>query len=69
MKHQQVEPVPMHREPQLVEVCLRITELRKCNLDPFDIQILLLLEQLVAFTPVELKYFAQLEQYYGISDT
>ena len=69
LKHQQVELVPMDREPQLVEVGDRITRLRKCNLDPFEVQILLLLEQPVAFTPVELEYLAHIEQRYGISDT
>ncbi|MDF5722998.1 MAG: ParB N-terminal domain-containing protein [Rhizonema sp. PD37] len=69
LKHQQVEPVPMDKEPQLVEVCDRITELRKCNLDPFEIQILLLLEQPVAFTPVELRYLAQIENDHGIVES
>ena len=67
LKQQQVEPVPMDREPQLVEVGLRITRLRKCNLDPFEVEILLLLERQVAFTPVELKYLAQMEQDHGIN--
>jgi len=69
LKHQQAEPVPMDREPQLLEVGDRITRLRKCNLDPFEVQILLLLEQPVAFTPVELEYLAHIEQRCGISET
>jgi|GEM_PF-4714324 len=69
LKHQQVEPVLMDREPQLVEVCLRIARLRKCNLDPFEVEILLLLERQVAFTPVELEYLAHIEQHCGISET
>ncbi len=67
LKHQLLEAVHMDREPQLVEVGLRITRLRKCNLDPFEVEILLLLERQVAFTPVELKYLAQMEQDHGIN--
>ena len=69
LEHQQVESVPMDREPQLVQVGDRITKLRKCNLDPFEVEILLLLERQVAFTPVELEYLAHIEQRYGITDT
>ena len=69
LKHQQVEPVPMDREPELVQVGLRITRLRKCNLDPFEIEILLLLERQIAFTPVELEYLGHIEQRHGITDT
>ncbi len=69
LEHQQVESVPMDSEPQLVEVGLRITRLSSCNLDPFEVEILLLLERQVAFTPVELRYLAQMEQFYGITDT
>jgi len=69
LKHQQVELVPMDREPQLVEVSDRIARLRKCNLDPFEVEILLLLERQVAFTPVELKYLAHIENGHGIVET
>ena len=69
LKQQQVEPVPMDREPQLVEVGLRIARLRKCNLDPFEVEILLLLERQVAFTPVELKYLSHIENGHGIVET
>jgi DNA-binding CsgD family transcriptional regulator/uncharacterized ParB-like nuclease family protein len=62
LKHQQVEPVPMDREAQLVEVSERIAKLRKCNLDPFEVEILLLLERPVVFTPTEMEYLAQMEQ-------
>ena len=69
LKHQQVEPVPIDREPQLVEVGDRIAKLRKCNLDPFEVEILLLLERQVAFTPVELKYLSHIEKGHGIVET
>ena len=69
LKHQQVESVPMDREPELVQVGDRIARLRKCNLDPFEVEILLLLERQVAFTPVELKYLAHIENGHGIVET
>ena len=69
LKHQQVEPVPIDREPELVQVGLRIARLRKCNLDPFEVEMLLLLERQVAFTPVELKYLAHIENGHGIVET
>jgi len=64
-----VEPKSLDEEPQLVEVCLRIIQLRKYNLDPFEVQILALLEQPVAFTPVELDYLAHIEQRHGLIKT
>ncbi|MDF5724392.1 MAG: ParB N-terminal domain-containing protein [Rhizonema sp. PD37] len=69
LKHQHVEPVPMSREPQLVEICDRLNKLTKCELDPFEVQILSLLEQPVVFTPVELEYLAHIEHRYGIHKT
>ena len=69
LKQQQVEPVPMDTEPQLVEVGDRITRLRRCNLDPFEVEMLLLLERQVAFTPVELRYLAHIEKGHGIVET
>ncbi|MEC4818037.1 MAG: ParB N-terminal domain-containing protein [Scytonema sp. PMC 1069.18] len=62
LKHQQVEPVPMDTEPQLLEVESRIAKLRQCSLDPFEVEILLLLERPVAFTPTEMEYLTQMEQ-------
>lgn len=62
LKHQQVETVPMEREPQLVQVYNRLQKLRKYNLDPFEREILLLLERPVVFTPVELEYLSLMEK-------
>lgn len=64
LKHQQVEIVPMETEPQLVQVYKRLQKLRKCNLDPFEREILLLLERPVVFTPVELEYLSLIEKRY-----
>jgi uncharacterized ParB-like nuclease family protein len=66
LKHQQVEPVAMEQEPQLVEVCQRLEKLQQCNLDPFEREILLLLERPVAFSPVELGYLSKIEQRCGV---
>jgi hypothetical protein len=69
LKHQQVEPVDLENEPQLAIVCKSIKLLRNCDLDPFEVEILNLLERPVAFTPVELGYLAQIEQRHGIAKT
>ncbi len=47
----------------------RISKLRQCDLDPFEVEILSLLERPVAFTPVELGYLAQIEQGHGIGES
>ncbi len=67
LKHEQVEAVPLENEQQCQEVCLRIHALRQCDLDPFEVEILNLLERPVAFTPVELGYLAQIEERHGTS--
>lgn len=64
VKHQQVLPVPLEEEPQLLEVCLRLSKLRLCNLDPFEVEILNLLERAVALTPLELEYLVTIEKRY-----
>ncbi|MDJ0617063.1 MAG: ParB N-terminal domain-containing protein [Calothrix sp. MO_192.B10] len=69
LRHQQVEAVGLENEPQCQEVCLRIHALRQCNLDPFEVEILSLLERPVAFTPVELGYLAQIEQRHEIGES
>lgn len=69
LKHQQVEAAGLENEQQLLEVCDRIHKLRQYNLDPFEVEILSLLERPVAFTPVELGYLAQIEQRHGSSES
>ena len=59
----------LDNEAQFQEVCLRIHKVRQCNLDPFEVEILNLLERPVAFTPVELGYLAQIEQRHGIGES
>ena len=40
LKHQQVTPLPLEQEPQLKQVCDRLSKLRSCGLDPFEVEIL-----------------------------
>ena len=67
LKYQQVTPLPLEKEPQLKEVCDRLTKLRACNLDPFLVEILNLLERNVVFTPLELEYLVNIEKRHGIT--
>ena len=71
LKHQQLEVLPLDTEPTLVSVCVdaerlvarhRLSKLRSYNLDPMEVEILLLLDRPVVFTPFELQYLAQIEQ-------
>ena len=66
LKHQQVQPLPLEEEPQLKEICDRLSKLRSCSLDPFEVEILNLLERPVVFTPTELEYLAHIEKRHGI---
>ena len=64
LKHHQVEAVPMEREPGCKDVVERISALRERQLDPFELEMLALLERVVALTPTELKYLSAIEQAY-----
>jgi len=66
LKHQFVEPMPLDTEPDLVQVCDRINALKEVGLDPFEVEILNLLERPVFFTAVELEYLATIEKRHGI---
>jgi hypothetical protein len=67
LKSQQLIPLPLEKEPRLKEICDRLTKLRSCSLDPFEVEILNLLERPVVFTPTELEYLAYIEKRYGIA--
>lgn len=67
LKHQQVEPLPLEQEPRRHEICTRLTDLRKCSLDPFEVEVLNLLERPVVFTPLELEYLINIEKRHGIT--
>lgn len=63
-KYSEVEPVPFEKEPQLLEVRQRIAKLREKKLDPFEEDILMMLERPVSFSPIELEYLRQIEERY-----
>ncbi|MES1026710.1 ParB N-terminal domain-containing protein [Gloeocapsa sp. BRSZ] len=67
LKYQQLIPLPLEKEPQLKKICDRISCLRQCNLDPFEVEILDLLERPVVLTPTELEYLAHIEKRHGIA--
>ncbi len=66
LKHQLVELVPLETEPDLARVCDRINVLKQRDLDPFELEILNLLERPVVFTPIELEYLTRIEMQHGI---
>ncbi|MDZ4877512.1 MAG: hypothetical protein CLLPBCKN_006947 [Chroococcidiopsis cubana SAG 39.79] len=66
LKPQQLTPLPLEREPQLVELSDRIALLRSCDLDPFEREILSMLERPIVLTPTELEYLVGIERRYGI---
>lgn len=61
LKHHQVEAVPLENEPGLKELCDRIARLRECQLDPFDREILELLDRAVVLTPREVEVLEGIE--------
>ncbi|PSB46862.1 hypothetical protein C7B80_11880 [Cyanosarcina cf. burmensis CCALA 770] len=66
LKPQQLTPLPLEQEPQMQEIGARIAKLRSCQLDPFEQEILLLLERPIVLTPTELEYLIGIEKRYGI---
>ncbi|PPS41939.1 ParB N-terminal domain-containing protein [Chroococcidiopsis sp. TS-821] len=67
LTYQQLISLPLEKEPQLKKICNRISYLRQCNLDPFEVEILNLLERPVVLTPTELEYLAHIEKRHGIA--
>jgi hypothetical protein len=61
-KHSALTAVPLENQPGLQEICDRTDRLHKLgNLDPFEVEILNLLERATALTPTELQYLEQIE--------
>jgi hypothetical protein len=61
-KHSALTAVPLDNQPGLQEICDRTDRLHKLgNLDPFEVEILNLLERATALTPTELQYLEQIE--------
>lgn len=67
LKPQQVTPLPLEKEPRLEEICNRLSKLRSCSLDPFEVEIINLLKRNVALTPLELEYLVNIEKRHGIT--
>lgn len=61
LKHHQVEVVPLENEPGCKELCDRIDRLRGRSLDPFDREILQLLDRAVVLTPREVEVLEAIE--------
>jgi len=65
LPHRQLTPVPLEKEPQLKDVCDRISRLyQQGGLEPIDRDILGLLEREVAYSPSQLDYLARIEAKY-----
>jgi len=61
-KHSALTAVPLENQPGLQEICDRTDQLHKLgNLDPFEVEILNLLERSTALNPTELQYLEQIE--------
>jgi hypothetical protein len=61
-KHSALTVVPLESQPEIRELCDRIDRLHQLgNLDPFEREILNLLERATGLTPTELQYLEQIE--------
>ncbi|MEG3929533.1 MULTISPECIES: hypothetical protein [unclassified Microcoleus] len=61
-KHSALTVVPLENQPGLQEICDRTGRLHQLgNLDPFEVEILNLLERATVLTPTELQYLEQIE--------
>jgi hypothetical protein len=61
-KHSALTAVPLENQPGLQEICDRTDRLHQLgNLDPFEVEILNLLERTTALTTTELQYLEQIE--------
>jgi hypothetical protein len=67
-KHSSLISIPTEERPGLVEINARINRLYDlAELDPFEREILNLLERQVSYTPTELEYLKLIEQKYSDS--
>ena len=65
LPHRQLTPIPLEKEPQLKDVCDRISRLyQQGGLEPIERDILGLLEREVAYSPTQLDYLASIEAKY-----
>ena len=66
LKLEEVEPVPLEKEPKVEAIALRLGRVREKAIDPFEREILDLLDKRVALTPVEEEYLRGLEVKYSL---
>jgi hypothetical protein len=66
LKLEEVEPVPLEKEPKVEAIALRLGRVREKAIDPFEREILDLLDKRVALTPVEEEYLTGLEVKYSL---
>ncbi|PSB04977.1 ParB N-terminal domain-containing protein [Merismopedia glauca] len=61
---EQVEPLPIESEPRLAEISDRLQRLMAIGLDPFELEIVSMLERAVVLTPTEMDYLNLIEKRY-----
>ena len=66
LKLEEVEPVPLEKEPKVEAIALRLARVREKAIDPFEREIIELLDKRVALTPVEEEYLTGLEVKYSL---
>jgi hypothetical protein len=66
LKLEEVEPVPLEKEPKVEAIALRLARVREKAIYPFEREILDLLDKRVALTPVEEEYLTGLEVKYSL---
>ena len=66
LKLEEVEPMPLEKEPKVEEIALRLGRVREKAIDPFEREMVDLLDKRVALTPVEEEYLTGLEVKYSL---
>jgi prolyl oligopeptidase PreP (S9A serine peptidase family) len=66
LKLEEVEPVPLEKEPKVEAIALRLGRVREKAIDPFEREMVDLLDKRVALTPVEEEYLTGLEVKYSL---
>ena len=66
LKLEEVEPIPLEKEPKVEAIALRLGRVREKVIDPFEREMVDLLDKRVALTPVEEEYLTGLEMKYSL---
>jgi predicted nuclease with TOPRIM domain len=64
LRLEEVEPVALDKEPRVKALSQRLSQLQALVSEPFEIELIDLLGQRVALTPVEEDYLTKMEQKY-----